>query len=100
VYTAHGITPESGSTTHHFWTCSRNFRLDDEELSRTIGQIRNTFLEDVQMVEAQQRAIEAFPGAVQIDIPSDAPTIQARKMLAGLIEAERSGEHARQTVEA
>jgi hypothetical protein len=52
------------------------------------------------MVEAQQRAIAAFAGAVQIDIPSDAPTIQARKMLAGLIEAERFGERAPQTVEA
>jgi vanillate O-demethylase monooxygenase subunit len=100
VHTAHGITPESNSTTHHFWTCSRNFRLDDEEVSRTLGQIRETFLEDVQMVEAQQRTIEAFPRAAQIDVPSDAPTIQARKLVAALIEAERSTERAREAVPA
>jgi vanillate O-demethylase monooxygenase subunit len=98
VYTAHGITPESERTTHHFWTCSRNFRLDDEELNRTIGQIRNTFMEDVQMVEAQQRAIDRFPNAPQVDVPSDAPTIQARKLLAGMIEAECSGASACEAV--
>ena len=98
IYTAHGITPETNNTTHHFWTCSRNFRLDDEELTRTLSQIRNTFLEDVQMVEAQQRTIEAFPGAPQIDVPSDAPTLQARKLMTALIEAEHSSEHAREAV--
>jgi phenylpropionate dioxygenase-like ring-hydroxylating dioxygenase large terminal subunit len=95
VHTAHGITPESERTTHHFWSCSRNFRLDDEELNRTMAQIRNTFLEDVQMVEAQQRTIDRCPTAPQVDVPSDAPTIQARKLMVGLIEAERSSDTAR-----
>jgi vanillate monooxygenase len=90
VYTTHGITPETDNTTHHFWTCSRNFRLDSEDVTRTLRQIRDTFLEDVRMVEAQQRAIDAHPHAPQVDVASDAPTIQAKKLLATLIEAEES----------
>jgi vanillate O-demethylase monooxygenase subunit len=100
VYTAHGITPETNKTTHHLWTCSRNFRLDDDDLTRTIGEIRNTFFEDVHMVEAQQRTIEAFPDAPHIDVRADSPTIQARNLLARLIEAEQTqpGESSREVV--
>jgi vanillate O-demethylase monooxygenase subunit len=90
VYNAHGITPETDRTTHHFWSSSRNFRLDDAELTRTMSEIRDTFLEDVAMVEAQQRALEAFPGAPTIDVNADNPTIQARNLMARLIEAERA----------
>jgi phenylpropionate dioxygenase-like ring-hydroxylating dioxygenase large terminal subunit len=88
IYNSHGITPETERTTHHFWTSSRNFRLDDEALTNTLSQIRNTFLEDVAMVEAQQDTIEAFPTAPMIDINADAPTIQARKLLTRMIDAE------------
>lgn len=89
IYNSHGITPETERTTHHFWTSSRNFRLDDVGLTETLSQIRNTFLEDVAMVEAQQQAIDAFPLAKTIDIAADAPTIQARKLLARMIESEK-----------
>ena len=43
-----------------------------------------------QMVEARQRAIDRSPNAPQVDVPSDAPTIQARKLMASMIEAEDS----------
>jgi phenylpropionate dioxygenase-like ring-hydroxylating dioxygenase large terminal subunit len=89
VYNSHGITPETDRTTHHFWTSSRNFRIDDEAITKTMREIRNTFLEDVAIVEAQQRALEAFPNAPTIDVNADAPTIQARALMAQLIDAER-----------
>jgi phenylpropionate dioxygenase-like ring-hydroxylating dioxygenase large terminal subunit len=90
VYNSHGITPETEHTTHHFWTSSRDFRLDDEEITRTLSGIRDTFLEDVAMVEAQAGTIAAFPGAPNIDIGADAPTIQARNLLQQMIAAERA----------
>lgn len=90
IYNSHGITPETERTTHHFWTSSRNFRCEDEALTRTLGEIRNTFLEDVAMLEAQQRTLEVFPGAPMIDINADAPTIQARSLLGRMIEAEQN----------
>jgi vanillate monooxygenase len=94
IYNSHGITPESDRSTHHFWTSSRNFRLEDEALTATLGKIRDTFLEDVAMVEAQQRTLEAFPSSPMVDITADAPTIQARKLLASMVELERSSSKA------
>lgn len=88
VYTDHGITPETDDTTHHFWTCSRDFRLEDEGLTKTLSGIRNTFLEDVAICEAQHATIAAFPGAKMVDISSDAPTIQARRLLRRMRERE------------
>lgn len=93
VYNSHGITPETENTTHHFWTSSRNFRLEDEELTRTMSGIRSTFLEDVAIVEAQARTIAAFPDAATIDIGADAPTIQARNLLQQMVAAERGVPH-------
>jgi vanillate O-demethylase monooxygenase subunit len=85
------VTPETERTTHYFWSSSRNFRLDDAQVDAVQAAIRDTFLEDVAMVEAQQRAIEAFPGAPAIDISADAPTIQARRLLEEMIAAETAG---------
>ncbi len=88
IYNTHAITPETLRTTHHFWTSSRNFRLKEDSVSAAMREIRDTFAEDVAMVEAQQRAIDAFPGAPSVDVGADAPTIQARRMVEAMIAAE------------
>jgi len=89
VHNTHAITPETETTSHHFWSSARDFALDDEAMTEKLRVIRKVFLEDVVMVEAQQRTIAAFPGAPTIDVNADAPTIQARNLLARLIEEER-----------
>ena len=88
IFNSHGVTPETERSTHYFWSSSRNFRLDDAQTDAVMAGIRDTFLEDVTMVEAQRRAIEAFPGAPSIDVSADAPTIQARKLLDQMIAEE------------
>jgi phenylpropionate dioxygenase-like ring-hydroxylating dioxygenase large terminal subunit len=90
IFNSHAATPETERTTHYFWTSSRNFRLEDEAVTAIMRGIRDTFLEDVAMVEAQARAIAAFPGAPSIDVSADMPTIQARNLLARLIDEERA----------
>jgi hypothetical protein len=52
-------------------------------------EIRSTFLEDLAMVEAQERTIAAFPSASFVDVGSDEPTIQARRLMDTLTAAER-----------
>lgn len=89
IYNSHAITPETKHTTHHFWTSSRNFRLDDAGVTAVMSEIRNTFLEDLAMVEAQERTIAAFPDAPSVDVGADAPTIQARRLMDRLIAAEQ-----------
>ena len=88
IFNSHGITPETERTTHHFWVSARDFAIEDEEVSQTLAQFRDTFLEDVAMVEAQQRAIDTDPSAPTIDLGADNPTIQARNLLARLIADE------------
>jgi vanillate monooxygenase len=90
IFNSHGSTPETERTTHYFWSTARNYRLDDAAADEVMREIRDTFLEDVAMVEAQQRAIEAFPAAPAIDISADAPTIQARALVSRLIAAEQA----------
>ena len=89
VFNTHGITPETETTCHHFWVSSRDFAIDDPEVTDTMSSIREVFLEDVEMVEAQQRSIDAHPGAPSIDVGADQPTIQARKLVQRLMAAER-----------
>ena len=86
VRNSHACTPETATTTHHFWVASRNFKLDDDAIHGAISGIRNTFLEDVAIVEATERRIADDPSAPTIDVNADNPTIQARRLVARLIE--------------
>ena len=89
VHNTHAITPETGTTTHHFWTSARSFAQEDAAMTEQLKVIRKVFLEDVDMVEAQARTIAAFPDAPTIDVAMDHPTIQARNLLSRLIDEER-----------
>lgn len=89
MFNTHGITPETPTTCHHFWVSARDFALEDAAVQNEMGGIRDVFLEDVEIVEAQQRIRNANPSAPQIDVNADAPTIQARKLVARLIDDQR-----------
>jgi phenylpropionate dioxygenase-like ring-hydroxylating dioxygenase large terminal subunit len=89
----HLLTPETARSTHYFWAHNRNFRQDDEELTRNIvAAHQRTFDEDKAMVELQQKALDdsglSVPGiALRVD---DAP-LRARRLLASLIRKESEG---------
>lgn len=89
IFNGHFVTPETERTTHYFWSSARDFKLEDTEVDGVQSGIGDTFREDVAIVEAQQLTIQAFPGAASIDVGADAPTLQARKLIAGMIAAER-----------
>ncbi len=87
--TTHFMTPETETTTHYFWLFARNYRLDDDGLSARLHKgIAETFHEDVDVVEAQQRSISARPDAPRIDVNADAPTVQMRRLMERLITEE------------
>ena len=88
VHNAHAITPETPTTTHHFWSNARDFGLDDLAIQKDLSIIRKVFQEDVAICEAQQRRIDQFPEAHQIDVAMDHPTIQARNLLSKLMQKE------------
>jgi vanillate O-demethylase monooxygenase subunit len=83
------MTPATATTTHYFWLFARNYGLDDAALSaRVHAAITETFHEDVEVVELQQRSIAADPAGTEIDVNADRPTVQARRLLERLIAAQ------------
>ena len=91
MWSNHLITPETVGSTHYMWCYARNFAPDDADVTRVIvegGQ--QTFREDVVMIEAQQRSIDDAPDAPTIDINIDAAPLQARRIMAEMLEKERA----------
>jgi phenylpropionate dioxygenase-like ring-hydroxylating dioxygenase large terminal subunit len=91
VHNVHAITPETDGTLHHFWASSRDFDVGDDATTEKLNIIRRIFREDIAMCEAQQACRDRFPGAPEIDVAMDAPSIQARNLLARMIEEEQAG---------
>lgn len=90
-----GITPETESTTHYFWTAAHNFQVDDPSVTDAFhAEIAATFEEDRMVVEAQQQRFAQFPNRRTVQIRSDLGGVQARRVVQRLLEAERPGEDA------
>lgn len=57
------MTPQDERSTHYFWGMARNFDTGDAGFTaRFKAQQGGVFLEDVEILEAQQRSIDANPG--------------------------------------
>jgi phenylpropionate dioxygenase-like ring-hydroxylating dioxygenase large terminal subunit len=83
-------TPETEHTTHYFFGFVRGFALDDSAVEGVFAvDMVKVFHEDVAILEAQQRTIEAMPDAPQISIAVDAAPTAARRMLDAMIDAEK-----------
>ena len=88
------ITPESATSSHYFWAFARNFRLDEPAVTEFLREnVRRTFDEDKDMLEAQQRNIGERESARGFDVAirADAGPTQGRRLLASMIEAEARG---------
>lgn len=84
------ITPETAGRTRYFWAAARNYALGTPRLTRqhrdAVGMI---FLEDLHVLEAQQRAMTKYPDAPRVTIEADAGSVQAKAILRRRIAAER-----------
>ena len=91
IWSTHLLTPETELASHYMFCFSRDFSLGDAEMSKLLYEgSRATFLEDVDFLEAVQtnRVDGSLDGLVHI--ASDAPQLQARRMLGGMISAEQA----------
>ncbi len=86
----HLLTPESESTTHYFWSLTRNFRLDEPSLTEGIRKATtSTFDEDSAVLEIQQKQIEKYGGAIpRVALKLDEAPMRARRALTALIQKE------------
>jgi len=89
------ITPATETSSHYFWSLSRNCKLDDNELSETMhGILSNVFrTEDKWMLEGQQRMMgdASFWDNKPILLPQDKAAVAVRRRLDTLLAAQGAG---------
>ena len=83
------LTPETATSMHYFWGMARNFATDDPGFtSRFKTQQGGVFAQDVEVLEAQQRSINANPDLKLRNLNIDAGGVLTRRMVDRLIAAE------------
>lgn len=86
------LTPESETTHHYFWGMARNFRIDDPGFTaRFKAQQGGVFLQDKEVLEAQQRAIGANPELKLSSYNIDEGGTRARQIIARKIKTQQEG---------
>lgn len=85
----HFITPETDGTHHYFIAMARNFRIDDETLTRKLDEgARKVHSEDVEIAEAQQAIKPWTGGTPDMALKADKAVAAAHRILARLEAAE------------
>jgi phenylpropionate dioxygenase-like ring-hydroxylating dioxygenase large terminal subunit len=83
------ITPETPTSTFHFWAFARNFRLDDPEMTDYLGEaLTVTFNEDKALIDGQQRNVTARPKQHMFNKSADSGVVGVRRIIRRLLEAE------------
>ena len=86
------ITPETEETTHYFWSQAHDFRIDEPWLTDLLyDNVHTAFMEDLDIVGAQQENIRTRPNGPRIDINHDSGGLQARRIIEALIADEQTG---------
>ena len=86
------ITPETPGSCHYFWAQARNFATENMALSKVLhADVTRTFVEDKEIVEAQEQRMRQYPDYEKIDARFDTGVLQCRRIVNGLLEAEAAG---------
>ena len=88
-YSAQLLTPETESSTHYFWSVSRDHDLDSAKLDEAmVAAVERAFVnEDKPIIEAQQRMLDTTTGR-QVLLDTDAAATSARRVLDQLLARE------------
>ena len=91
----HGLTPETETSCFYFWSVANGYRQNEPEATEQLyHEIAPTFIEDQEMVEAQQARLSEFGENGLVDIASDTTRMHMRRMVEGMIAAEQRQEAA------
>ena len=83
----HGITPETETTCHYFWTMATNPTQDHDAIkAKVINQTVMTFEEDKVIIESQYRNMCTFGELPAIDIHVDVGANRARRIVQRLCQ--------------
>lgn len=84
----HGVTPETATTAHYFWTIATNPHPDKQNVTQlVVDQTAATFLEDKVILEAQWLNQQRFPERHQVDIHVDIGPNRARRIVRDLMQS-------------
>jgi len=84
------MTPETRRTTHFFWNYLHNFDLDDPNIALSLcNSLREGFMEDKAIIEAQQKLFDREPDTTLLAIAADAPLVHFRRVFGQRIAAEQ-----------
>ena len=76
------VTPETETSAHFWFAWASNQLKDDPDFpDDTYAAIHHTVVEDLEMVEAQQRIMDLKPGARSIPCKADAPIAAVHRVL-------------------
>jgi vanillate O-demethylase monooxygenase subunit len=85
------ITPETETSIWYFWGLARNFRPEDKALTASIREAQGkVFMEDLEMLESQQRNLLSRPERKLLSLNTDLGGVQARRIVERLVEQERA----------
>jgi phenylpropionate dioxygenase-like ring-hydroxylating dioxygenase large terminal subunit len=83
------MTPETDRTCFYLWAFARDWCLDKQVITTRLREgVSHVFFEDEQMLEAQQRGIEANPGYDFYNLNIDAGSMWTRRIVQRMIAAE------------
>ena len=84
-----GITPETDTTTHYFWSKAHNFAIDDPTMTqKQFEQTETIFGEDRDVLELQQARLLENPQRGFVDIKADHAGLLMRRIIRQAIDAE------------
>ncbi|MBT0669202.1 aromatic ring-hydroxylating dioxygenase subunit alpha [Novosphingobium profundi] len=87
----HGITPETETTTHYFWSMATNI-LTGGVPDEVFEQTARTFREDQDVLEMQQERMLQCPDEPLLDIASDVGGRHTRQLIARLLREDGDGD--------
>ena len=86
-----GITPETETTSHYFWSAAHSYRIDEPGITELhFEHIATAFEEDRIVLSLTQRRLDAAPAKVNVDIKSDVAGLHARRIMHELIAKEQA----------
>jgi len=84
------ITPETETSTFHFWAFARDFKVGDAAMTDYLARaIEHTFNEDKALIDGQQRNYRARPQQRMLDNNADAGVVHARRIVERLLRERR-----------
>lgn len=85
------ITPQTPTSTFHFWAFARDFKLDDRATGDYLTEAINiTFNEDKVLIDEQQKNVDARPQQRMLDNNADSGVVMARRIVERLLAEEAS----------